>query len=42
MIFGVNLMNTEDISDYFGGNNIKKIFWINDYTCKSSYLYLFY
>lgn len=35
MLFGVNLMNTEDIETYM--NNIevkiKKIFWLNDFTC---------
>ena len=35
MLFGIELMNTEDIESYFDNINksIKKIFWLNDFTC---------
>jgi hypothetical protein len=32
MLFGVNLMNTEDIENYFN-YKLKKIYWLNDFTC---------
>ena len=32
MLFGVNLMNTEDIENYFNFKT-KKIYWLNDFTC---------
>jgi len=35
MLFGIELMNTEDIESYFNNINksIKKIYWLNDFTC---------
>lgn len=33
-LFGINLMNTQDLEGYFSEDPFKKIFWINDYTCK--------
>jgi hypothetical protein len=35
MLFGIELMNTEDIESYFDNINksIKKIYWLNDFTC---------
>lgn len=33
MLYGVNLMNTNDICSYLGGRFIKKLYWLNDYTC---------
>ena len=32
MLFGVNLMNTKDIENYFN-YKLKKIYWLNDFTC---------
>jgi hypothetical protein len=32
MIFGVNTMSTENVEEYFN-YSIKKIYWINDFTC---------
>ena len=33
MLFGVNLMNSNDIADFLGGQYIKKLYWLNDFTC---------
>ena len=36
MLFGVNLMNTEDIENYFN-YKLKKIYWLNDFTCLAEF-----
>ena len=36
MLFGVNLMNTEDIENYFNYKT-KKIYWLNDFTCLAEF-----
>ena len=36
MLFGVNLMNTEDIENYFNFKT-KKIYWLNDFTCLAEF-----
>ena len=35
MFYGVNLMNTNDVEEYLSvyGYKLKKIFWLNDFTC---------
>lgn len=33
MLFGVNLLNTNDIMNYIGGQFVKKLYWLNDFTC---------
>ena len=33
MLFGVNLLNTNDIINYIGGQFVKKLYWLNDFTC---------
>ena len=34
MAYGVQLMNSDEVMNYFGNLNIKKIKWLNDYTSK--------
>lgn len=35
-LFGVNLLSSDDIEEYFNNANfkVKKIFWLNDFSCK--------
>jgi hypothetical protein len=34
-------MSTEDIENYFGKGKIKKIYWLNDFSCKLIYFRIF-
>ena len=39
-LFGVNYMTTNDVEEYFNEFKVKKIFWINDYSCKGIFYVL--